>query len=206
MTAALSFFKTHIINPNSDKTIFLFHGTGGNETDMIPLVEPFVKTHTIVGLRGNILEHGMPRFFKRHSEGVFDLDNLKEETEKLSLFLSAWYKKYNTSAQKSIFIGYSNGANFIISTLFSYPELIRNAAVLHALLPDEPKKNFDLNNCKIFFTRGLNDPIITTAQSKKLLDVLQKTKADLKVLETNAGHAITEEELHSLHNFCHNAV
>jgi predicted esterase len=198
----LSLFTTSIIDNNSKKTIFLFHGTGGNETDLFPLIEPFTKTHTIVGLRGNILEHGMPRFFKRVSEGIFDLENLKEETEKLAVFLKAWYIKYSSSPDKSIFIGYSNGANFILSELFTHPELVQNAAVLHAMLPFAPPQSLDLSGHTVLLTRGLQDPIITPEQSGKLLDTLKKGKAQLTVLETDIGHAITEEELHTLHSFC----
>lgn len=197
----LSLFKTHISENSSGKTIFLFHGTGGNEMDLFPLVEPFENTHTIVGLRGNILEQGMPRFFKRLSEGVFDQGSIKEEAEKLSLFLNAWYKKYETSPDNTIFIGYSNGANFILATLFIYPELIKKAAVLHAMLPFTPDK-LDLANHTILLTRGTQDPIITPAQSAALVDVLNQTKATLSVLETDSGHAITQEELEALHTFC----
>ena len=70
-------------------TLLLLHGTGGNEEDLIPLARQISSEAAILSPRGKVLENGMyPRFFRRLSEGVFDLDDLKFRTNELANFVN----------------------------------------------------------------------------------------------------------------------
>lgn len=201
MKDPLTHFHYYANETKSKNTIFLFHGTGGNEKDLLALVEPFLATHSVVGLRGNDLERGMSRFFRRISEGIFDQESIKAETAKLHEFLQAWYAKHNTTPQDSIFIGYSNGANFILATMLYYPQDIVKAAVHHAMLPFEPTQSVDLSHHEILVTLGKNDPIIAPYQSEEAVAKLREYQAKVQVVETMAGHSFTHEELEALHTF-----
>ncbi len=200
MSNALDYFKYHQIDNNSDKVLFLFHGTGGNETDLLPLVEPFKNTHTIVGLLGNVSEHDMPRFFRRYEEGLFDQENIKEETEKVSQFIESWCEKNNTTPENITYIGYSNGANFVMATMFYYPDLVKKAAFLHAMLPFEPGK-LDLSHHSLFFSWGQYDTMILPQQSMKAVETLQSFGAAPTIVIQPSGHNITSYEINQLHNF-----
>ena len=61
-------------------TIVLFHGTGGNEEDLLFLGKEIEPNAAILSPRGKVLENGMPRFFRRSAEGVFDIEDLKIRT------------------------------------------------------------------------------------------------------------------------------
>ena len=71
---------------NADgQVLLLLHGTGGNEHDLIQLARLVAPDAPIVSPRGNVLENGMPRFFRRLSEGVFDLEDLARRTAELAV-------------------------------------------------------------------------------------------------------------------------
>src|SRR5690625_7808731 len=77
----------HIFNKGKDQTkptLLLLHGTGGNEFDLLPIAEQIDGEASVLSVRGNVLENGMPRFFKRLAEGVFDEEDLVFRTEERS--------------------------------------------------------------------------------------------------------------------------
>src|SRR5690606_16730295 len=75
-------------------TLLLLHGTGGTETDLLPLAEKIDKDAAVLSVRRNVLENGMPRFFRRLAEGVFDEADLIFRTKELKDFLDGAAKKY----------------------------------------------------------------------------------------------------------------
>lgn len=90
MAETLAGFKYIHLDQGVKKYLFLLHGTGGNETDLLPLVGKLKTKYNLVGLRGNVSEQGMLRFFSRTAPGVFDETSIKTETAKLAKFLEAW--------------------------------------------------------------------------------------------------------------------
>jgi phospholipase/carboxylesterase len=197
---ALSSFAHIHHDHGQTRTLFLLHGTGGDEHNLVPLVEPIAETFNIVGLRGNVLESGMPRFFARKAMGVFDMESLATETDKLAGFLAAWYQTHALVAEQAAFVGYSNGANMILASLFRHPDLIHNAALLHAMLPFDPP-DLDLAGKRILLTRGLRDPMVPAAESEQVTAALEARGAAVEVFEHAGGHELTAEEREALLHF-----
>ena len=190
-----SLFKYTFIDNSSSKTIFLFHGTGGDETDFLFLNEQLDKKYNLVGLKGNVDENGMNRFFRRVSLGVFDQENIKEEVEKLRVFISEWMKTNNVTVENTIFLGYSNGANILLAFLFYHPELINNALLLHPMLPFGPKEKLDLESKRIFLAYGTRDSMVSLEESNRLIHLLKSYNAQVTTKEYSFGHEITNSEV-----------
>jgi phospholipase/carboxylesterase len=95
----------------------LLHGTGHNEVDLIPLGHTIYPNSNLLSPRGKVLEHGMPRFFRRLAEGVFDMEDLKFRTAELAKFVYDASLQYSFDLSKTIAIGFSNGANIATSIL-----------------------------------------------------------------------------------------
>src|SRR5918994_7323983 len=91
--------------------LLLLHGTGGDENDLLPLGEALLPGAARLSPRGKVLENGMPRFFRRLAEGVFDLDDLRRRTHELADFVAAAAAAYGFDRAKVFAVGYSNGAN-----------------------------------------------------------------------------------------------
>ena len=109
------------IQGTKETTLVLLHGTGGTEQDLIPLAKELSTEANILTLRGDVIENGMSRFFRRHAEGVLDLEDLKKQTERFLHFLDEAATMYDIDRDKMIPLGYSNGANLIGSALYRHP-------------------------------------------------------------------------------------
>ena len=119
----------------SKPTLLLLHGTGGNELDLLPLAERIDREASVLSVRGNVLENGMPRFFRRLAEGIFDEEDLVFRTKELNEFLNEAAKTYEFDRDNIVAIGYSNGANIAASLLFHYENALKGAILHHPMVP-----------------------------------------------------------------------
>lgn len=194
----------HIFNKGQDPTkptLLLLHGTGGNELDLLPLAGKIDNEASILSVRGNVLENGMPRFFRRLAEGVFDVEDLKFRTKELNEFLDWSALKYDFDRNNIFAVGYSNGANIAASLLFHYQDAL-NGAILHH--PMVPIKGMDLSvllGKSVYITAGTNDPLISPLEPVELQSLLEKAGANVELHWENKGHQLTTEEVESAANW-----
>ena len=188
---------------SSNRTLLLLHGTGGNERDLIPLGRELDPAAALLSPRGKVLENGMPRFFRRLAEGVFDLEDLQKRTYELADFVAATADRYNIDNRNIIAVGYSNGANIAASILLMRPEVLAGALLFRAMLPLEPEKPPELANVRVWVGAGNHDPIIPTSETRRLVDLLRTAGADVTVRFLNAGHALTPADISLAHDWLH---
>jgi len=196
MKAGLDFI--HEFVPGSSKrTLLLLHGTGGNEHDLIPLGREIDPAAAILSPRGKVLENGMPRFFRRLAEGIFDEEDLKRRTHELADFVGAAAQHYEFAADKIVAVGYSNGANIAASLLLLRPETLRAAVLFRAMVPLVPEKLPDLSSARVWIGAGNQDPIIPTSETQRLVDLLRSARAEVTIRFVNAGHGLTNADAES---------
>lgn len=188
-------FKYKYIDNKAPSTLVLFHGTGGTEMDFLFLNDTLHNSYNLLGLRGNIDENGMNRFFKRTSFGIFDQQSIKEESTKLKQFIDLWTHKYALKKEELAYLGYSNGANMILAQMFHFPDDIKKSILLHPMLPFHPKKQLDLSQNATFISYSTNDTMISPIESKKVIDVLQKNNSQVAIHTYNTGHQLSEKEI-----------
>lgn len=187
-------------NPSSP-TLLLLHGTGGDEKDLLPLAHTIDKNAAILSVRGNILENGMPRFFKRLAEGVFDEESLKIETENLYRFIEKAAEQYGFDPANVIALGYSNGANIAASLLYHYPNVLKGAILHHPMVPLRNIKLPDLTKIPVFIGAGINDPLCPAEESKELKNTLEAAGAKVTIEWGNQGHSLTQLEVNVAANW-----
>jgi phospholipase/carboxylesterase len=188
-------FLHEFVHGNSDRTLLLLHGTGGNERDLIPLGRELDPNASLLSPRGKILENGMPRFFRRLAEGVFDLEDLKTRTNELADFVAAAARHYKLAADHVVGVGYSNGANIAASMLLLRPEIMHAAILFRAMVPLIPDKLPDLSSVHIWIGAGDQDPIVPTSETQRLVELLRSAGADVTIRFFNAGHGLTSSEV-----------
>jgi len=188
-------FIHEFVPGTSDRTLLLLHGTGGHEHDLIPLGRELDPNAALLSPRGKILENGMPRFFRRLAEGVFDLDDLKLRTNELADFVTAAAKHYNLAADQIVAVGYSNGANIAAAMLLLRPEILRAAILFRAMVPLVPEKLPDLSSVRVWIGAGNQDPIIPTSDTLRLVELLRDASADVTIRFFNAGHGLTNDDV-----------
>jgi len=179
-------------------TLLLLHGTGGDENDLIPIARRLEITNaSILSPRGKVLENGMPRFFRRLAEGVFDIEDLKFRTNELADFVRDASKTYAFDLNRVMAIGYSNGANIAASLLLLRPEILFRAILFRPMVPIVPDTLPNLSNKRVLVSAGLNDPIVASYQTKDLIDLLIRVGANVSVQWQNSGHELTQRDVKS---------
>ncbi|QHA93144.1 alpha/beta hydrolase [Bacillus sp. N1-1] len=176
-------------------TFLLLHGTGGSELDLLPIAGKIDDEASVLGVRGNVSENGMPRFFKRLAEGVFDEEDLILRTKDLSQFLDEAAKDYEFDRDNIIAIGYSNGANIAASLLFHDQHDLKGAILHHPMVPRRGIELPDLSGKSVFIAAGTNDPICAPEQSSELQSLFEKAHAKTAIHWESQGHQLTPQEV-----------
>ncbi|NEU32322.1 alpha/beta hydrolase [bacterium LRH843] len=176
-------------------TLLLLHGTGGNERDLLGLAEMIAKDAHVLSVRGNVLERGMPRFFRRLAEGVFDEEDLIYRTKELNDFVTESAKTYEFDRSKVIAIGYSNGANIAASMMYHHEQALHGAILFHAMVPIRGVDLPDLTHMNVFIGAGKHDPLIPLNETKELIKDLEKANANVTEFWVEGGHQLVLEEV-----------
>src|SRR6266481_7501003 len=188
-------FIHEFVPGSSERTLLLLHGTGGNERDLIPLGRELDPNAALLSARGKVLENGMPRFFRRLAEGVFDLEDLKTRTNELADFVAAAARHYKLAADDIVGVGYSNGANIAASMLLLRPEIMHAAILFRAMVPLVPDRLPDLSSVRVWIGAGDQDPIVPESETKRLAELLRRAGADVTIRFATAGHGLTNDDL-----------
>jgi phospholipase/carboxylesterase len=196
--------KHVIISKDKESVLIFFHGTGGTEHDFLDMGEHLDKDATLIGLRGNVVEGSLTRFFKRKAPGVFDVDNLKEETKHVYETLLTLAKQHQFDMKNVTLIGYSNGANMIGSLLFHYGDFVRSAILMHPMVPLRDFKVSKMNDLKLLITAGHNDPICDRLEATTLNTIFQNANASVALNWYSNGHRISSKELKDIQDWYRN--
>jgi len=180
--------------PNSP-TLLLLHGTGGDERDLLPLGRELWPGAALLGVRGRVLENGMPRFFRRFAEGVFDVDDLKTRTNELAEFIDIAGEHYGFSKRHLVAVGYSNGANIAASLIFLHPHYLKAAVLFRAMVPFTPDIVRDFSALSVFLAGGMRDPIVPRDQTEQLAAILESGGADVSMFWHRGGHELGEDDI-----------
>jgi phospholipase/carboxylesterase/glyoxalase family protein len=175
--------------------LLLLHGTGGDESDLLPLGEALLPGAPRLSPRGKVLENGMPRFFRRLAEGVFDLDDLRKRTDELADFVEAATEAYDLNGHRTIAVGLSNGANIAASMLLLRPGTLGGALLIRPMVPLVPETLPDLRGVSVQINAGQVDPLVPPPQSEALAQLLTDAGASVKLHWIAGGHALTREDL-----------
>ncbi len=175
-------------------TLLLLHGTGGDESDLLPLGMLLAPNANLLSPRGKVLEQGMPRFFRRLAEGVLDVPDLIVQALALAGFVSDAAAAYGFDPARVTAAGFSNGANIAGAMLLLHPGVLRAAVLLHPMVPLVPDALPALVGTPVFIGAGRQDPLVAVAETERLAALLRSAGAAVTVNWQPSGHALTREE------------
>jgi phospholipase/carboxylesterase len=173
--------------------LLLLHGTGGDENDLLPLGRSVAPGASLLSVRGQVLEHGMPRFFVRLAEGVFDENDLRRRANDLADFVEAARRRYGIAAP--VALGYSNGANIAAAVLLLRPQVLAGAILLRAMAPLAQPPQPDLSGRPVLIVSGQYDPVVPASTSTRLAALLSDAGADVQNPILPAGHQLSQTDL-----------
>lgn len=181
--------------------VLLLHGTGGNENDLLEIGRQVAPGSALLSPRGNVSEHGMPRFFCRFAEGVFDLEDVTRRTHELADFITAAATQYGFDAGRLTALGYSNGANIAASLLLLRPEVLAGAVLLRPMVVLQPAHLPDLSGKRISLSSGRLDPIVPVDHPPRLAALLRQAGAQVDLHWGETGHQLTGGDIALARNF-----
>lgn len=185
----------HRWEPGESGTLLLLHGTGGDEHDLLPLARLVAPGAALLSVRGNVLEQGAPRFFRRLAEGVFDIDDLHRRTGELGAFVAAAAARYGFRQNALYALGFSNGANVAASLLLSDPSSLAGGVLVRAMVPYEPSPLPDLRGRAVLLSQGQADPLIPAAGAARLEALLRESGADVELAWQQSGHGLVQGDV-----------
>lgn len=172
----------------SAKTLLLLHGTGGNENDLLPLGPMLDPDAALLSPRGDVLENGMPRFFRRLREGVFDEDDVRKRAQALSEFVEEARAEHGLGPVTAV--GFSNGANIASAMMLLHPRTLAGGVLLAPMVPLVPDPLPDLSHASAFLGAGRNDPLVPVPEAERLAALFTRAGADVTLHWHPGGHAI----------------
>ncbi|MBY5664505.1 ring-cleaving dioxygenase [Rhizobium leguminosarum] len=190
----LPFVHRFYTPPNPDGSVFvLLHGSGGNETTLMPLLNKAAPRATLMGVRGRATEEGFPRWYKRITPFSFDQNDIKTEAEAFAAFIEGAVKSYGLDPQKVVYVGYSNGANLLNSLLYLHPNLVHKAVLLRSMpvLSDYP--HADLKGTDLLVISGKTD-----AYGKYASDLEERLKSSGATVDSDVipgGHDLGDADV-----------
>ena len=200
MRQDLSFIHRFEPAPRPDaRPLLLLHGTGGNEDDLLPLGRMIAPGAALLSPRGKVLETGMPRFFRRLTEGVFDEEDVRARAHELADFVIAAQHAYGVAAPMAL--GYSNGANIAAAVLLLRPEVLAGAMLLRAMVPlaEVPlaaeAPGAGLTGRPVLIVSGNHDPIAPADNAARLAAMLKQAGAVVQHRSVPTGHALSQADI-----------
>lgn len=181
--------------PQSGRVLLLLHGTGGDENDMLPLGRDIDPDAGLLSLRGNVSENGMPRFFRRFAEGLFDEEDIVRRANELADFLQQAAERYKFDPSALTAVGYSNGANIAAAVWLLRGAAFRSAILLRAMVPLTPAKLPDLSGTRALICSGTRDQIVPIENAKRLAGLFRDSEATVTHRFEDSGHQLVVDEI-----------
>ena len=179
----------------SRRVLLLLHGTGGDESDLLPLGRELDSSATLLSPRGQVSENGSARFFRRFAEGVFDEADVIHRANELADFVAAAGERYKFEARQVIAVGYSNGANIAAAMMLLRPEVFPAAILFRAMVVLSNPPAADLNGKRMLISAGRHDPIIPLENVQRLAGLLKNAGGDVSLQIQEAGHGLVQEDV-----------
>jgi len=201
-TTDLNYIHTFVPAPSDSSrplTLLLLHGTGGDENSLLSLGNDLWPGAALLGLRGKVLENGMPTSFRRFTEpGIGDV---KSRVEELAQFIRAASKRYGFSPRRLIVVGYSNGANLAAGLILLHPHYVGGAILFRAMMPLVPEIIRDFSHLSILIGAARLDPLIPAGQAEQLAAIFKSGGADVTISWHKGGREIGEDEAQAARNW-----
>ena len=186
----------HRYRPGDGAVLLALHGTGGSEEDAMALATAIAPEAAIIAPRGTVVEGGMQRWFRRRSEGVFDVADVHARADELAVFLRDAVGHYGIADRTVIATGFSNGANMALALGLLHPETVDRVLAFSGMYPlgDEEVPG-PLSTTKVLLLNGSDDPMAPAASVTRLEAQLAAHGAEVDRQTRPGGHGVTADEV-----------
>ncbi len=192
-------FKMIVHRPRepSGETLILLHGSGGNETTLMPLAERIAPHAVLVGIAGRVTQDGKKRWYQRVTPTSFVQADSRAEAQAFADFLADQVKQGRIDLTRTTFLGYSNGANLLAALSLLHPGLIQRAALLRPMPVLEQVPASDLARARFLTVIGASDTTYAPF-GPHLTEILRGRGASVETLVVKRGHGLGDEDVRAV--------
>lgn len=196
MTAATDSGFPHVFRDGAGPVLLMLHGTGGDEVQIQSLAGALDPQAAVLAPRGRVTENGAARWFRRHGEGQFDVDDVVVRAGELAAFVRWATEEYGLSGRPLIAVGFSNGANIAHATALLHPDVVSRAIGFSGMYPfGDRDVETDLAGVSLLLLNGSGDAMAPSASVDRLEQQALAQGADVTRIVRPGGHGITDAEV-----------
>ncbi|TGP46477.1 alpha/beta hydrolase [bacterium M00.F.Ca.ET.159.01.1.1] len=184
LTFAYRFSKPE--NASGD-CLFVLHGSGVDETTLLPLARRIAPRSTLVAARGRIRQEDGFRWFERITPTSFEQASIRAETAAYAQFATEVARRHGLDLKHATFLGYSNGANVVSSLMLLHPGVVRRAALLRAMPVLDNSPMVDLSATRVLIIAGAADQTYGPF-APALVTLFSQRGAEIDARIVAAGH------------------
>ncbi len=178
----------------SGETLVLLHGSGGNETTLLPIAAQIDPRATLVGIAGRITQEGKKRWYQRITPTSFDQADIRHEADAFAAFLAEAVKARKIDLERATFVGYSNGANLLAALSLLHPGLVQRAVLLRPMPVLTSIPDTDLKPARFLTVIGKTDETYARF-GQTLADILAAHGARVESQVIARDHGLGEEDV-----------
>ncbi|HSP74838.1 MAG TPA: alpha/beta hydrolase [Cryobacterium sp.] len=176
--------------------LLMLHGTGGNEQEILTLADAIDPAATVLAPRGRVTEGGMQRWFRRLSEGVFDVDDVVARAGELAGFIGWARQRYDLGKRRIIAVGFSNGANIALATALLHPDALDRVVAFSGMFPlDDRALTTDLAGTAVLLLNGRADPMAPVKSADRVAATFTERGAQVERELRDGGHGIAATDV-----------
>jgi phospholipase/carboxylesterase len=193
-------YRLHEPDAPDGSWAILLHGSGTDETVLLPFAAQVFPQARLLAVRGRIVQEESRRWFARITPVAFDQDSIRSEANVFAAFLVQAGREHGFDPADAVFVGYSNGANLVSSLLFLHPGLVRRAVLMRAMPVLDAPPPADLSAVSVLVLSGKRDATYCP-YAGPLAHELRRAGARVEAHAVDCGHEFSDPDAALIRNW-----
>ena len=193
--------KAPVMNTEKKPAIFLLHGLGSDENDLVQLVDSFSTQCHIFSLQGPIQHRPGYAFYTFEEEGKPNRAIFDKVLKGIEAFIKDAVQEYNLDEQQLYVVGFNQGAAVAQSLAMVMGDMIRGTAALSGYLPEFAALEYSkktMDRSKIFISHGEYDYDYPFEWAEHAVRFFNDYGTKVTFKSYPVGHGVSEQNLHDL--------
>lgn len=176
--------------------IYVFHGIGSNEEDILDLVDELKDDFILIGVRGGYDREDGYAHYTIQGFGVPHRDVFDDCIERLCSFIDYAGGTYPIDVHRQYLLGFSQGAVLSMTLALRLGNSLKGIIALSGYLPNFVKEDYTIqpmDGVSIYISHGTYDGVYSVEHGRKSEEYFKKHCKDVRFSSFLTGHGITRE-------------
>ncbi|MGJ9385467.1 alpha/beta hydrolase [Salipaludibacillus sp. CF4.18] len=188
----------HIIPGKKYPALFVMHGMGSNEQDMLTLVNGLEDSFFIFSVRGHLSQGPGFSYFTIEGYGRPHREVFEDAIKKLANFIDEATINYQIDTDQLYLLGFSQGAIVSMTLALTLGNKIKGVVALSGYIPQFVKEEYMSNpgdHLSVFISHGEYDQVLPYEWGKANGEYFTKLGVPVTSKSYPEGHTVSEKNL-----------